>query len=70
MTKWKQLNFGKAKQMLLANKPQPETKLWLVLDVKSRENSGGHQIPKFRGNTKEIAEPSVINSMFCDSYKQ
>lgn len=56
MSKWKQLNFGKVKQMLLAKKPQPETQLCLALDVKSRQNSGWDQILKFRGSIKEATE--------------
>lgn len=69
-SKWKQLNFGKVKQILLAKKLQPETKLWLALDVKSRENSEGRQILKFRGNTKEVTESSAINSMFWENDKK
>lgn len=60
MSKWKQLNFGKVKEMLLAKKPQPEAKLWLVLDVKSRQNPGWGQNLKVRSSTKEAAESNAF----------
>lgn len=61
MSKWKQLNSGKVKQTLLPKKPQPETKLRLALDVKSRENAGCSQSLKFRGSPGEAAKPAVFS---------
>lgn len=52
MSKWKQLNFGKVKQMLRAKKPQPETELQLEIDVKSRQNLGWGQVLKFKATPK------------------
>lgn len=52
MSKWKQFNFGKVKQMLLAKKPQPEAELRLAIDGKSRQNPGWGQILKFKAIPK------------------
>lgn len=60
MSKWKQLNFGKVKELLLAKKSQPEAKLRLALDVKSRQNPGWGQNLKISSSTKEAAESNAF----------